>query len=289
MDLLEIRLEMLYDVVDYFVISETTQTHSGIPKPSYFLQNKHMYEKYMDKIIHVLNDYPKDILKIEKRPEDSDFNIKMNEISFFFDKEENEGQLKQYPTWCRDYLQREFSKLGLLNCEDDDIILVSDLDEIPNPETIKMIREKEKVNCVLLHNCHYYYVNLIAHTNWCGAFVIRYKDTKNSSFTHIRGRSGEKLEKIPEAGWHFSFMGGIERIKIKIQSYAHQEFNNPNVFMGLEWRVNNKKDLFGRTNNTYINSNQEFYYDDMKQVNMDFFPEKLRKLIETKFEYLIKK
>jgi beta-1,4-mannosyl-glycoprotein beta-1,4-N-acetylglucosaminyltransferase len=288
-DLLEIRLEMLYDEVDHFVISETSRTHSDLPKPFNFNENKHRFEKYLDKIIHVMEDYPSDILHFDKITEDSPYNIQRNRISDIYDKEEHEGQLKRYPTFCRDYLQREFIKFGLLNCEDEDIILVSDLDEIPNPEKVKEIREKRLTNIVLMHNCYYYYVNLIAHTNWHGAYAVKYGDTKNVSLTHIRGLSGRDFKMVEDGGWHLSFMGGSERVKTKIMSYAHQEFNNPWVLNSIDSRISKNQDPFGRGNSTYNNPLQTFYYENMLKVSMDTYPDKMRKLIEEKFNYLIKK
>ena len=294
-DLLEIRLEMLYDHVDYFVISETNRTHSDLPKP-FYLQEKlstGAFAKYADKIRLITTCYPANILKFQKLDEKSmaptNYRIKINEISDIYDKEEHEGQLKQYPTFCRDYLQREFCKLGLLDAADDDLIMVSDLDEIPNPDVVDMVRETKKTRCVFNHNCYYYYVNLIAHTNWFGAYVVEYKDAKDVSLTHMRGDSQRiPYDRIADAGWHLSFMGGADRVREKIRSYSHQEFNNSYILNSVEDRMNNKKDLFFRGNNTYQSSVQQFYYDDMLHVSMDTYPEKMRNLIQDKFSYLIK-
>jgi beta-1,4-mannosyl-glycoprotein beta-1,4-N-acetylglucosaminyltransferase len=289
LDLLEIRLEMLYDEVDYFVLSETSRTHSDIPKSFIFNENKHRFEKYLDKIIHIMEDYPSNILHFDKLSEDSPYNIQRNRISDIYDKEEHEGQLKKFPTFCRDYLQREYTKFGLLNCDDNDIILVSDLDEIPNPERVREIREKNLTNIVLLHNCYYYYVNLVAHTNWHGAYAVKYSETKDVSLTHIRGLSGRDFKSMEDGGWHLSFMGGIDRVKTKIISYAHQEFNNSWILNSIDSKMSNNQDPFGRNNSTYSNPLQTFYYENMLKVSMDTYPEKMKQLIEDKFDYLIKK
>ena len=92
-DLLEIRLDLLYEYVDYFVISETNRTHSNISKPFYFEENKHLFEKYMDKIIHIKEDYPEDILHFNKKEENTLYNKQYNKISDIYDIEENEGEL----------------------------------------------------------------------------------------------------------------------------------------------------------------------------------------------------
>jgi beta-1,4-mannosyl-glycoprotein beta-1,4-N-acetylglucosaminyltransferase len=286
-DVLEIRLNTLYDYVDYFVISETNKTHSNLDKPYYFDEYKHLFEKYLDKIIHVKEEYPSDILHFNLKSNDTSYNRQYNEISRIYDKEENENDLKRWPNFCRDYLQREYIKLGLINCQDDDLIMVSDLDEISNPEVIKNIRENHLINKCLLQNCYYYYVNMVAHTNWYGAYVVEYKETKEVSLTHLRNRS-KKFDLIPDAGWHFSFVGGPDRVKNKIISYSHQEFNNPWILNQIDSNISQKKDPFGRLNNTYHNPIQEFYYENMKVTDMSECPESMRELIKNKFPYLIK-
>lgn len=286
-DVLDIRLSTLYDHVDYFVISETNKTHSNMDKPYYFDENKHLFEKYMDKIIHVKECYPDDILKFQKKEEGNTYNDVYNTISDIYDKEEHENELKRWPNFCRDYLQREYIKLGLINCEDDDLIMVSDLDEISNPNVIDQIREGNLVDKCLMQNCYYYYVNMVAHTNWYGAYVVKYSKTKDVSLTHLRNES-KNYERIDNAGWHFSFVGGPDRVKNKIQSYSHQEFNNPYILNGIEQRINNKQDPFGRGNHTYSNPIQTFYYENMLVTDMSECPEKMVKLIKEKYNYLIR-
>lgn len=287
-DVLDIRLNTLYDHVDYFVISETNKTHSNLDKPYYFEENKHFFEKYLDKIIHVKEEYPEDILKFKKREENSKYNVIYNQISDIYDKEENENELKKWPNFCRDYLQREYLKLGLLDCEDDDLIMVSDLDEISNPQAIDWIRENNITDHCLMQNCYYYYVNMVAHTNWYGAYVVKYSKTKDVSLTHLRNES-KSYKRIDNGGWHFSFVGGPDRVKNKIISYSHQEFNNPYILNNIEHRMSRNQDPFGRNNNTYHNPIQQFYYEDMLITDMSECPEKMVSMIKQKYDYLIKK
>lgn len=291
-DLLEIRLELLYDVVDYFVISETNRTHSDLPKPFYFDEKKQYFSKYSDKIIHIKQDYPTNILNLGRLSGESEFDKQFNKISEIYDKEALENQLKSYPTFCRDYLQREFIKLGLINCDDDDLIMVSDLDEISNPESIKYIRENKITNKCLWQGCYYFYVNTLAHTNWYGAYVVNYRDIKDLSLTHIRGQKSPKMEGIQNGGWHFSFVGGSDRVKDKIRSYSHQEFNNSYTLDQIENRMNNNVEPLGRPNNMYHNPVQTFYYEKMLVHDIDdpnIYPLKLSSIIKEKFPYLLKK
>lgn len=101
LDLLEIRLNVLNDHVDYFVLTESTVTFSGLNKPLYYQENKDRFEKFNDKIIHVV---------VEDTPDGNPFE--------------------------RDVFQKNAIIRGLQDCEDDNIILTSDLDEIPDPEIV---------------------------------------------------------------------------------------------------------------------------------------------------------
>jgi beta-1,4-mannosyl-glycoprotein beta-1,4-N-acetylglucosaminyltransferase len=285
LDLLEIRLELLYDHVDHFVISETTRTHSDLPKPLYFQENKQKFEKYLDKIIHIVNDYPDDILNMGKKDGNDPHSLQYNIISERYDIEENEGQLKRYPTFCRDYLQKEYIKFGLLDCNDDDLIMISDLDEFPNPIYVDKIKKENLYNTVIMQDCFYYHINTLAHTNWYGNYIVKYSDTKNVSLTHLKNKRVD-FNKIFKGGWHFSFMGGVDRVKTKIMSYAHQEFNNSNILNNVESRIENKLDVFNRP--SYNDPLQEFYFSGMIDVELSSFPNNMIEFIKQKYKYLIK-
>jgi len=289
LDLLEIRLELLYDYVDYFVISETNKTHSDVEKPLYFEENKDKFKKFLDKIIHVKHEFPENILNMGKKEGTDKYSIQYNIISEIYDIEENEGQLKSHPTFCRDYLQKEFIKFGLMDCKEDDIIMISDLDEIPNPEIVKKIKDNKEYNTCLLQNCFYYHINTLAHTNWYGNYIVKYEDTKNVSLTHLKNKRLQ-FNLIENAGWHFSFMGGPNRVIEKIKAYAHQEMNIPHILSNVELKINSNVDLYNRRNNTYRDSIQEFYFDGFKvfEINNINYPEKMIEIIRNKFPYLIK-
>lgn len=293
LDLLEIRLELLYDHVDYFVISESNKTHSNNDKPlnlDICLKGEGRLSKYMDKIIYVSEDMPIDIFKPINKDETSDYNLQYNKIMSIFNVE-SENELKSYPTFARDYIQREFIKLGLVECEPDDIILISDLDEIPNPVIIDSIKKDNLINHVVMMDCHNFYINNLCHTNWYGTTSFKYEDLEDVSLTHFRTAcKGEGFVKIFDGGWHLSFVGGVDRIKEKIKGYSHQEFNNDNILTSIENKINSNSDLFGRTNNTYRDELQEYFFDGMKKIDIETYtyPTKILTLIKDKFPYLIK-
>lgn len=285
LDLLEIRLDLLYDHVDYFVISETNKTHSDDHKILFFEENKEKFEKYLDKIIHIKHDYPTNILDMGKIEPIDKYTIQYNKISERYDIEENEGHLKEYPTFCRDYLQKEFIKFGLMDCNDDDLIMISDLDEIPDPSVVDNIRENKLYNHCVMQDCFYYNINTLAHTNWYGNYVVKYSDTKDVSLTHLKNKRVDFV-KIFKGGWHLSFMGGADRVKTKIESYAHQEYNNNYIKDQIQNKIDSGKDIFGRP--AYQDPLQEFYFDNMLSVDLDIYPKKMLDLIKQKYNYLIK-
>jgi hypothetical protein len=85
-------------------------------------------------------------------------------------------------------------------------------------------------------------------------------------------------------------MGGPERVRTKIESYSHQEFNNPYYIDNIQNKISQNKDLFNRTNNTYQDGLQKYYFDEMKNIDLNSYtyPKKLVDLVKNKFPYLIK-
>ena len=285
LDLLEIRMTLLYDVVDYFVISETTKSHADNPKKLYFEENKQMFEKFSDKIIHIKHDFPEDILNMGKKIGDDKYTLTYNKISERYDIEENEGNLKKYPTFCRDYLQKEFIKFGLMDCDDEDLIMISDLDEIPKPEIVKKIKDENLYNHCLMQDCYYYYINLLAHTNWYGNYIVKYSDTKEVSLTHLKNKR-ISFEKVFDGGWHLSFMGGKDRVIKKVKNYAHQEFNNSFYLDTIDKKIETGVDLYNRIG--YADPLQEFFFSKMKETDLSQYPNEMIDLIKQKYNYLIK-
>jgi beta-1,4-mannosyl-glycoprotein beta-1,4-N-acetylglucosaminyltransferase len=114
---------------------------------------------------------------------------------------------------------------------------------------------------------------------------------KDISLTHFRTAcKGDGFIKIFDGGWHLSYVGGIDRIKEKIKGYSHQEFNNNHVLSSIEGKINSNSDLFGRTNTTYQDSLQEYFFENMKKIDLETYtyPKNVLNLINNKFPYLIK-
>lgn len=215
LDLLEFRLKLLSPHVDYFVISESNFTHSGQPKTYNYLDNISRYEQWKDKIIYI---------PLEQDVEGFTFN-KVDRYS------------PQDGSWLLENQQRMGLAYANDNINDDSIVLLSDLDEIPNPELLEKIKKLGSNNPIfddpksLKMLFHYYYMNCQNEgfeRYWSGTIVCRGNTFKQIGPQILRDRRNN-YNSIPDGGWHFSFLNGIDAIKKKIKSFAHTEFNREDI------------------------------------------------------------
>lgn len=220
LELLEIRLEELYSIVDNFIICESTKNHQNKEKPLYFLENKHKFSKYLDKIIHHIFD-PKEC------PYD----------------------------WYIENQQRNELKLANFILNEEDIFLLSDADEIMKSSSVEFIKtnsDKFKNPTTSIMQMSYGYINTVIkepwhHREWRGTVILPQKYFIQNELNYWR-QNKENLKRFENSGWHFSFIGGAERIKNKLESYAHSEFNN-SFFTDkslIEERIKNLKDPLNR-------------------------------------------
>ena len=259
--LLETRLNTLYEHVDQFVICEATLDHAGNAKKLNFDIKKFLNFKNKIRYI-VVEDLPKVINKFKKH---------------------------WHTAHARDQFQRNTLIRGLSDCSDNDLIMISDLDEIPNPKKILDFKENNKYACFVQSN-YLFKLNLlnISEPNWYGTRMCRKKDLKSPQWLREI-----KVNKIPfykfykpkfdrfiqDGGWHFSSVKSAEDIYKKLNSYAEQQYNNES-FKNLETikkKIELKQDLFDRKYNfevqkidnnfpKYIYKNREkfkkFIYND---------------------------
>lgn len=275
LDLLDLRLDYLYDIIDYFVIVESTITFSGKNKPLYFNLNKDKFEKYADKIIHfVVDDTPEDFFNLNVS-DHYDENKKQIQQKIFNFLKHSEGWSRNEKQWGREIYQRESIQKALLNCNNNDYILISDVDEIPNKEEIIKIKQQNNNQTYEFKQKMFYYkINLLKELNWSGTKACSFENLKNISLNHLR-QNKHTTEIIKNGGWHLSFMGGHNRIIEKIEAYAHQEFNNSFIKDNISNNLKNNKDLFFR---------------DAEIVKIDVvneFPQKILEKINIKYNYLL--
>jgi beta-1,4-mannosyl-glycoprotein beta-1,4-N-acetylglucosaminyltransferase len=234
--LLQFRMNYLYDYVDHFILVESALTHSGNPKPFYFEENKHLFEPYLDKIVHikVYDDYPKPV-----EPFRLSFIKKAQQKHDKFWECINRGNFQ------RNCIARGFDQLNL---SDDDIIISCDADEFVDRNTLLNIR-KTKLNQVhtLDQDLYYYNVTCKYKKRWHLAKCMNYGSYKNyNSLSNIRSTIGFPL--IEKGGWHFSYFGDINFMIDKIKQSADQSMNKDkylNIDL-IKERVSQNKDLFGR-------------------------------------------
>jgi beta-1,4-mannosyl-glycoprotein beta-1,4-N-acetylglucosaminyltransferase len=225
LDLLNYRLNILNDVVDYFIIIEATHTFVGKEKNLFYEENKNRFDSFKDKIIHIIVD---------------DFPYKFPNINF-----------KNKDQWVNENFQRNSIKKGLdkLELNNDDIIIISDLDEIPDPNTLKRIKNNEIIITVNTLELDFYYYNLNSKQKylWKKTKILSFEKYKELSLTCEQIRQNN-YSIIKNGGWHLSYFGDKHFIKNKLENFGHQEFNN-NKFTNLdniENNINNYNDLFNR-------------------------------------------
>lgn len=212
LDLLEIRLNELNEVVDKFVIVESSITHSSKKKPYYFEESKERFKNFLHKIIHVKVD---DTPDIPPRP---------GRMGTFHNRHDIE------------WFQRDCVKRGLTACSDDDVILLSDADEIPSSrsiiEAIKILSKDKKSIISFRQKLYYYYLNGLCMKGniaemWQGTTACLY--SRYPGAQNMRNTKGSNTNIIDNAGWHFSYTGGVDSIALKIESFSHAEFDTETV------------------------------------------------------------
>lgn len=258
LDLLNYRLNILNSVVDQFVLVEATRTFVGKEKPLIYNENKHLFEKFAHKITHIIVD---------------DMPYKYPNIDF--DKKEQ---------WTNEYHQRNCIDRGIkqLGLYDEDLIIITDVDEILDPRVLQEIRKNTDIQSYLQTQfmsleMDFYYYNLTSMTNekWILPKIISYNlynsISANISCNDIRIMNTEYI--INKTGWHLSYFGDIKFIKNKIQQFSHQEYNSDqytcadNIIKSVETGC----DLFKRCNfyltkiNLNKNSNLPYEYEKYLQ------------------------
>ena len=217
LDLLELRLNILDSSVDKFVIVEAPWTHTGNEKPLYFRENADRFAAFHDKIIHIVASTP-------SIPRDAP-------------PREN--------AWRRENFQRNEIVRGLSDARPDDLVLLSDLDEIPSPEAIAKARGlngvsrfRQRFYNFFLNYRNYALPYWPIGTQACTYETFLNPDTyagqqcdqylvedvnRGPTMTRLRMAKVERI--IKNGGWHFSYCGGVDAIRAKLAAFAHTESN----------------------------------------------------------------
>lgn len=230
LELLELRLMELWETVDYFVLVEANTTHTGHPKPYHFAEHRASFRPYLDKIIHVtMDDLP---------------------------------AYQADAIWIAENYHRNGIARGLTeHARDGDKILVSDVDEIPNTDMIQQYRDARPW-ILFQQDLFYYYVNCRQNCHWKGPIMANYGSfdspqqlrnvARNNRARWRARRNHAQIITIADGGWHYSFMGGAERIRLKIDSICEGPLIAREVgsVEEIAEKMRTQQDLWNRTDSS---------------------------------------
>jgi len=214
LDLLELRLNELADVVDYFVLAEATTTYRGLPKPLMFKENRARFERFLPRIVHVVVD---------------DMPVG--------------GDAEPY-RWVREGFQRRALLRGLGAAHPRDFVIISDVDELPRPEAIERVAREAPMFPTRYRfemKLYYYFLNLERLEPWSFAAMGRRANLIDANQFRLFGKpwvtprhqpkrlaktikyfgSPMRWRSIADAGWHFSYMNGPAAVCEKLFNYSH--------------------------------------------------------------------
>ena len=240
---LDVRLNTLNNFVDYFVIVESKFTHKGESRNLNF--NHEKFKKFKDKIIYLI--YDKLPIEIE--------NIKQEDS-----EKEKSGKYILNAAY-RENGQRNYIQQGLTAAEDNDIVLISDVDEIPNLSEVNFNNINQKI-FLFKQDMFYYKFNLqIPNLKWTGTkgckkkhlinpqWLRNVKDKKYSFFrldTFFSKKKFNSIKIIENGGWHFSNIKTAKEIEYKLKSYLHhREFDEePLTVNQIDEIIKNKQAIY---------------------------------------------
>ncbi len=238
LDILNLRLHILNPLVDKFIIEESTVTFSGAPKELCFEKNKKLFEEFLPKIEYIV---------VDNSPVEA-------------------------TTHERDNFQKNALVRGLANASEEDVIILSDVDEIPNPKVLKEIIENFDTDKVyhLAQRMFYCYLNMeevsgnllsitgefpgVSRKMWLGTKVFSKRSIPEGGIIRLREASvtSENAVRVADGGWHFGYMGSSKesdvskRVGDKVVAAAHQEYNNQDTLAEARDRLLLGQDMFGR-------------------------------------------
>ena len=259
LELLELRLKTLDSVVDRFVLVEARETFQGTSKTCFFEENAARFAAYSHKITHLVVD-------------------RFTETSL---------------TWDREAEQRNHMNATVAECDAQDIILLSDVDELPRPECLQALRahppRANEIVCFSLQH-YFYFLNLLYREPWQRLgprAVLKRSFNGMENLRHIRGpvnpRSRDILRffracikmrtlvsrrLVRDAGWHFSWLGGEEAASTKIMAIS--------VHKGMKRSGQALRDDTLKARREAISNHQDFSIVPID----DSFPAEIRNNIE---------
>jgi len=238
--ILDLRLNVLNEKVDFFVIVESIYNHRGEKRELIFDKNK--FSKFKNKIIYLIHDeIPKQVEIINEKDSENEKNRKyiMNAV-------------------YRENSQRNYISEGIKKADKNDLILISDVDEIPNFENLNIQEITNKIIMFKQNMFHYKYNLVLPNFKWTGTKAVRKKDlispqwlrnTKDRNYpvyridTLFSKKKYSNVKIIEDGGWHFSNIKTAKMLNHKFKSYLHHiEFDKAEIDENDIQKLINDKD-----------------------------------------------
>ena len=226
--ILDLRFNILNKFVNFFVVVESTTDHQGNSKELNFDINK--FKKFKNKIIYIV---------VNNTAE----SIKKSHLW-------GESLVEQH--------QRNSVLRGLKNCLDNDLVILSDVDEIPDLTKLNIFNKNNKY-AVFSQKMFNFKLNLLNNTesNWHGSKICLKKNLKSpqwlrnlkfKKYPSWRIDKPKNLQIIENGGWHFAYLQNPKNISKKIKSFSHGEFNTADITdeANIEEKIKLQKDIFNR-------------------------------------------
>lgn len=231
-DILELRLKIMYDHVDRFVIVESDRTFTHNYKGYNLETQLGRFAPWMDKITY---------LKVSGSPSGS--------------------------PWTAEDWQRDQFTQGWKDLTNNDVVLISDCDEIIRPEAINFIRNSNYNWYGLYMPAFYFKFNYLDtkpdwhYKVWARAYRGYYPAPSRMRYTNDHEIPGTSI-KLHHAGWHFGWLGDEEFARNKIKSFSHQEINRPDILdnINIEKHINEGRDHFRPENVTWVKVDLDGYF-----------------------------
>tara|TARA_Y100000992_G_C21203717_1_gene461814 strand:+ start:156 stop:1046 length:891 start_codon:yes stop_codon:yes gene_type:complete len=241
--ILDLRLNVLNETVDFFVIVESIYNHRGEKRELIFDKNK--FSKFKNKIIYIIHDeIPKQVETVNQNDSEGEKNRKhiMNAV-------------------YRENSQRNYISQGIKEAEKNDIILISDVDEIPKFENINIREITNKIIMFKQYMFHYKYNLVLPNFKWTGTKAVRKKNlispqwlrnTKDRNYpiyridTFFSKKKYNNIKIIEDGGWHFSNIKTPKMLNHKFKSYLHhREFDKAKINENdIQKLINNKQAVY---------------------------------------------
>ena len=281
--ILDLRLNLLNNYVDEFIIVESSFTHSGVPRKLQFNINK--YSKFKDKINYIIS---------EKLPHNlSEINDK--------DSEDLKNSKSILNAAKRENFQRNEILRGLNSAQLDDLIIISDVDEIPNLEKNNIKEVKNKI-ILFRQEFFYYKFNLkLNNFSWHGSKACKKKNLispqwlrniKDKIYPYWRvdiffsDKKYQNIKIFEDGGWHFSNIKTPAEIEKKLKTYLHhREYElNPVGEEKIKEIINKKKPIYNLR--TDMKSNKFELSEELTTVDIVKLPYYLQKNIDKYKDWL---